>query len=80
LIVKTFFFVFIEACFYGNFEIVKVLVENGANVNGNQTDERSPGEKTNKTRGFLTSNGSRLFYLLIKKPYFKTSLLSRDIK
>ncbi len=77
---KNSFFFFIEACFYGNFEIVKVLVENGANVNGNQTDERSPGEKTNKKRGFLTSNGSRLFYLLIKKPYFKTSLLSRDIK
>ena len=30
---------FLEACFYGNFEIAKVLVENGANVNGNQNDE-----------------------------------------
>ncbi len=36
---------FIEACFYGNLEIVRVLVENGANINGNQNDERSPGEK-----------------------------------
>jgi ankyrin repeat protein len=40
-----FFCSFVEACFYGNLEIVKILVENGANVNGNQTDERSPGEK-----------------------------------
>lgn len=36
-------FFFVEACFYGNFEIVKILVENGANVNRNENDERSPG-------------------------------------
>ena len=39
---------FSEACFYGNFEIVKVLVENGANVNGNQNDERSPSKSREK--------------------------------
>jgi len=36
-------FFFVEACFYGNFEIVKILVENGANVNRSENDERSPG-------------------------------------
>lgn len=46
------FCLFLEACFYGNLEIVKVLVENGANVNGNQNDERSPSKsKKRKDQG-----------------------------
>ncbi len=54
--------VFLEACFYGNLEIVKVLVENGANVNGNQNDQRSPGKK--KDQGYPIS-------LILKQVYYQ---------